>query len=115
MLIPLFLKVCALSAHSHYYHRDVIVEAPQPAYIAIDTPAPIIVSGFPPAPILETITAAPQANYVSIPGCWEWNGRWVWRSHKWVPRPDATAVWESGRTHWSNHHNAYVWHQGHWK
>jgi hypothetical protein len=114
-LIPLFLQVCALSAHSHHQHVDVIVETPQPAYIAVAAPAPIIVSGNPPAPILETITAAPQANYVLIPGNWEWNGRWVWRSHKWVARPHAAAVWEPGHTDWSNHHNAYVWHKGHWK
>lgn len=114
-LIPLFLQIGTLSAHPHHHHVDVIVETPQPTYIAIAAPAPIIVSGVPPAPIVETITAAPQPNYVCIPGTWEWNGRWVWRSHQWVARPHADAVWEPGHTRWSDHHNAYVWEKGHWR
>lgn len=112
-LVPLFLQIGTLLAHSHHTH--VIVETPPPVYIAVVAPAPIIVSGAPPAPIVETVTAAPQPNYVCIPGTWEWNGRWVWRSHQWIARPHADAVWEPGHTRWSDHHNAYVWVKGHWR
>lgn len=113
VIIPLFLQGSTLLAHSH--HVDVIVAAPQPIYIADAAPAGVFVSGPPPASIVETITAAPQPNYVSIPGSWEWNGRWMWRPHQWLARPHSGAVWEPGHTHWSEHHNAYVWRKGHWK
>jgi hypothetical protein len=66
-----------------------------------------------PAPIYETVPAAPGSGYYWVPGYWTWNGyRYVWVHGRYAYPPYSGAVWHPG--HWVNTPNGWYWRAGHW-
>jgi len=126
----------AIWVEGHWDRRDrgyVWVEgywsAPQPPPYAVSTPPPygpppygpppysgeVIVSDAPPAPIVETVYAAPGPDYVWIGGRWNWQGRWVWVAGRYERHPHwhPGGGWEAG--HWDRREHGYVWVEGRWR
>jgi hypothetical protein len=68
-----------------------------------------------PAPpqTLESGASSPQpsADYFWIPGCWEWQDRWVWRAGHWGPM-HTDWVWIPAHYIWTP--GGYVFVDGHW-
>ncbi|HEX3627703.1 MAG TPA: hypothetical protein VH280_20025 [Verrucomicrobiae bacterium] len=67
----------------------------------------------PPPPETEVIPPQPNVTFVWTPGFWDWQGRWIWRSGYWGPRPRPGAVWVQGR--WVHHGHRDVWVRPHWQ
>ena len=84
-----------------------------------------------PAPIVETIPAAPGAAYHWVPGHWVWRprlGQWVWNRGHYVvgvvPAMPAAIVetipvspgagWYWVRGHYAWEGNGWAWHRGVW-
>jgi len=69
----------------------------------------------PPAPQIEVVPAPPGPLdlWLWVPGCWEWQGHWVWAAGRWAPRPHPHAVWVAG--HWAHRSGGYVWVGSHWR
>ncbi|HEX7839497.1 MAG TPA: hypothetical protein VF469_18600, partial [Kofleriaceae bacterium] len=52
--------------------------------ISVGEPTPYSVSGMPPEPLYEQMTASPGDGLVWIDGYWHWNGyEWVWVNGRW--------------------------------
>lgn len=107
----LFLQA-TLPAHSH---KVVVEEVYCPPTAVIVESTPVVVNEAPPAIIVEEKTPCPGANYVCVDGHWEWRGKWVWKKHEWVLKPQVAAVWVPGHWRLSHHHQGYIWDEGHWK
>ena len=82
------------------------------AFISVPGGAQVVyVQVAPPAPLVETIPAAPGAGYAWVPGHYRWNGSsYVWlRGHY-----DHHAGRYCGG-HWGHSHNrGYYWVEGRW-
>lgn len=66
-----------------------------------------------PAPRQETITVAPSAQAVWVPGSWERTpDQWVWTDGRWVAPPFRRAYWTTG--YWQHAGGQYQWQAGHW-
>jgi len=76
-------------------------------------PREIIVTDAPPPPQVEVVGAAPGAEFVWIPGAWQWRERWVWSGGYWAVRPHAEAVWVKGR--WVKRDKGWAWIRGYWR
>lgn len=73
----------------------------------------IYIQAGPPAPIYETVPAAPGPGYYWVPGYWSWNGyRYVWVHGHYAYPPYAGAVWRPG--HWVHNWRGWHWVPGHW-
>src|SRR5437867_11919180 len=46
--------------------------------VVVQQPSQTVVTEAPPPPQVEVIAPAPGPEYVWVPGCWDWHGRWVW-------------------------------------
>lgn len=77
---------------------------------ALPASAQVYVQIAPPAPIFETIPAAPGSGYVWVNGHYNWNGnRYVWTGGRYVRH--------GGRYcdgHWRHGDRGYYWVEGHW-
>ena len=72
---------------------------PPPAYAVQPPPVAggeVEVAGPPPAPIVETVTVAPDPAFIWIGGFWAWEGRWVWRPGHLDRPPRPGARWFAG-------------------
>jgi len=74
-----------------------------------------------PAPIVETIPAAPGPAYHWVPGHWAWRGQWVWIRGHYVPgavpampRAIVETVPVSPGPGWYWVRGHYVWERGGW-
>lgn len=77
---------------------------------AIPASAQVYVQIAPPAPIVETVPAAPGAGYTWVAGYYRWNGtRYVW-VHGHYERHGGH--WCGG--HWRHAAGGYYWVEGHW-
>lgn len=66
-----------------------------------------------PPPQQETITVAPSAQAVWVPGSWERTpDEWVWTNGRWVTPPFRRAYWAVG--YWQHVGGRYQWLPGHW-
>jgi WXXGXW repeat (2 copies) len=101
--------------------RHVLLSSALGAAVATGAVAPaaaqvyggIYVQTAPPAPIYETVPAAPGPNYYWVGGYWTWNGyRYVWTHGHYATVPYAGAVWHPG--HWAHNRSGYYWRPGHW-
>ena len=72
-----------------------------------------VVSEAPPEAQVEVVGNPPGPDYVWAPGYWEWDGRWVWVSGRWVLTPRPHAVWVPG--HWRRTSQGWVWIHGYWR
>jgi hypothetical protein len=73
----------------------------------------VYVQTAPPAPVYETVPAAPGAGYYWVGGYWQWNGyRYVWVHGRYASVPYSGAVWRSG--HWAHGPGGWYWKPGHW-
>jgi hypothetical protein len=73
----------------------------------------IYVQSAPPAPIYETVPAAPGPGYYWINGYWRWNGsRYVWAHGYYATAPYSGASWHAG--HWAQNRYGWYWRAGHW-
>lgn len=73
----------------------------------------VYVQTAPPAPIYETVPAAPGSGYYWVAGYWRWNGyRYVWVRGYYATRPYSGAVWRPG--HWARGPDGWYWRPGHW-
>ena len=83
--------------------------APGPApAVAEEPPAPP-----PPHTDVVTVAPGPLSLWLWAPGCWEWNGRWVWTRGHWMARPHPGAVWFG--PHWDRRGGHRVWVHGGWR
>jgi hypothetical protein len=73
----------------------------------------LVVSATPPAPQVEVVGEPPGPDYVWIPGVWQWQGNWVWRSGHWTVRPRPNVAWIGGR--WVRRNDGWVWIRGYWR
>ena len=74
---------------------------------------PVDVDVAPPAPVVETRTAAPGGGAVWIPGYWRWHqGRHHWMSGRWSA-PRHGHHWEPAR--WSRHGHRWAYEPGRWR
>jgi hypothetical protein len=70
----------------------------------------IYVQTAPPAPVYETVPAAPGAGYVWVGGYYNWTGgRYVWVHGHYVHH---AGHWCGG--HWHHNHHGYYWTAGRW-
>lgn len=80
-------------------------------------PAPqaqtVYVSEPPPPPLVETVVYAPGPGCVWVAGDWEWHGRWVWVSGRWIYPPRPGVVWVNAT--WVYGPRGYQRHPGHWR
>lgn len=68
----------------------------------------------PPPPLLvENVIVAPGPGCVWVTGDWEWRGRWVWTSGRWVYPPQQGVIWVN--TTWVYGPRGYQRHPGHWR
>ena len=111
-----------LEAHPHVVVVErpcprpvVVVGRPCPVAVQPVVVQPVVVNEAPPALIQEVITPSPGPNYICINGHWAWEGRWVWKRHEWVAKPNPYASWEPAHWHYSHHSGGYVWQPGHWR
>jgi len=90
---------------------------PPPAYVVQPAPGPVgaevEVGGPPPAPIVETVTVAPDPAFIWVGGYWAWNGRWVWSPGHWDRPPYRGARWYGPRYVYRGGH--HVWVRGGWR
>ena len=73
----------------------------------------IVVTGAPPAPMVETVTVSPGPVYVWIGGCWVWHGHWVWEHGYWARPPHRGAVWVPH--HYVYRNGVHVFISGGWR
>ena len=69
----------------------------------------------PPTAPAEIVTVAPgsPADWLWVPGRWDWRERWVWVPGRWALRPRPDAEWMHGD--WSTNGQNRVWMEGHWR
>jgi hypothetical protein len=89
------------------------VPRPKPESAKPAKPREIIVTDAPPPPQIEVVGAAPGAEYVWVPGAWQWRERWVWSGGYWAVRPQADAAWVKGR--WVKRDQGWAWIRGYWR
>ena len=91
----------------------------QPVYTEAAPPgdavgAGVVVTEPPPAPLQDTIVAAPGPGFVWIGGSWAWGGgHWHWDSGHWARPPHPGAVWVPHRYY--SRHGRQVWVHGGWR
>ena len=85
--------------------------APPPAYPGPGYGGPT--SGHPPLQAEAVPPPPPGPAMVWTPGYWNWAGRWVWVSGRYVARPYPHAAWVAG--HWRPRGGTWVWVPGHWR
>jgi hypothetical protein len=80
-----------------------------------EQPGPTVVHQAPPPAPPEVVVPAPGPEYAYAwnPGCWTWQGSWVWLKGSWIPLPCPRAVWVPGL--WAKRGHHYIWIRGHWK
>ena len=107
----------ALLASGCVVREDVRYRNPPPPVVAEPGPPPaggeIVVSGAPPAPIVETVTIAPDPVSIWIGGAWIWRGGWVWAPGHWERPPHRGAVWFA--PHYAYRGGRHVWVRGYWR
>jgi hypothetical protein len=87
--------------------------------VAVVAPAPVVVAGevevggAPPAPVVETVTVAPDPAFVWIGGAYIWRGGWVWEPGHWARPPHRGAVWVAHRYVYHNGRHVFV--RGYWR
>ncbi len=85
--------------------------------VYVREPAPAggetVVTEAPPPPQVEVVGIAPSPEFVWVPGCWEWRGRWFWIGGRWAVGPHPHALWMPGR--WARHGHGHVWIRGYWR
>lgn len=67
----------------------------------------------PPRPQVEVLGTPPSRNVTWLPGHWEWDGSWNWRSGRWIAMPKPNAAWVPGR--WVRQDEGWVWVEGYWR
>jgi len=108
-LVKVALIGAALPLFTGCVERQVVYrDRPAPGVVVEEAPAP-------PPPQTEIITVAPgpTAAWYWAPGCWEWRGRWVWTSGRWIARPHPGAVWVGPHWGWRGH--TRIWVGGVWR
>jgi len=110
MRTSLLIK-CALLGASLPWLASCVVYRDHPtpvSAVAEEAPAP-------PPPQTEVVTVAPGPLHLWFwaPGCWEWNGRWVWVGGHWLRRPHPGAAWMGA--HWEVRGHHRVWVHGGWR
>jgi WXXGXW repeat (2 copies) len=88
-------------------------ETPKATAAPVTKAHPIYPTVAPPPVRVESPGSAPQADFVWIPGNWEWRtGQWSWNTGHWEHKhPDM--VWVRGR--WELQGNYFVWVEGRWE
>lgn len=101
--------------------RNILLASALGAAVATGVVAPaaaqvyggVYVQTAPPAPIYETVPAAPGPNYYWVAGYWRWNGyRYVWAHGYYATVPYSGAAWRAG--HWAHNRYGWYWRPGHW-
>jgi hypothetical protein len=72
-----------------------------------------VVTDAPPTPHVEVVGAPPGAEYVWMPGVWQWHGAWVWAPGRWGVPPRPNAVWVTGQ--WTRTGQSWTWIRGYWR
>ena len=73
-----------------------------------------VVGDGPPAPLAETVVAAPGPGFVWVDGYWGWTGgRWEWSGGHWARPPHRGAVWVHPSYYVRG--GRHVYHPGHWR
>ena len=67
----------------------------------------------PPPPLVENVVFAPDPGCVWVSGDWEWRGRWVWTSGRWIYPPRPGVIWVNAT--WVYGPRGYQRHSGHWR
>ena len=75
--------------------------------------AEVTVGEAPPAPLVETVTEAPDPTFVWIGGNWVWRNHWVWEHGRWARPPHPGAVWVPHS--YVNRGGRHVWVRGGWR
>jgi hypothetical protein len=84
------------------------------ATVAVPPPRGVIVSGPPPAPIVEMRSQAPGAGAIWVTGYWHWTGmQYTWIPGHWEVAPPVGAVWVGPRYVLSG--GVYVYQPGGWR
>jgi len=129
LAVPALAALLGAGAVSHATAQTVMT-APVQATIVMTPTVPVQVAPTtsvvmapmaPPAPLTETVPAAPATATVTTywqPGHWNWDGAtWVWADGAYMQRvqqPTVTAVWVPGQ--WlMQTDGSYAWVAGHWQ
>jgi hypothetical protein len=75
--------------------------------------AEVEVGGAPPAPVVESVTVAPDPAFIWIGGAYMWRGGWVWEPGHWARPPHPGAIWVPHRYVFRN--GRHVWVRGYWR
>ena len=82
--------------------------------IGVGQRAPVYIQEGPPPLRHEVVYAAPEPNYVWMPGHWFRSGNsWSWYPGYWEYPPRTNAEWSSG--HWVKSRDGWMWSEGSWK
>jgi hypothetical protein len=94
--------------------EDVAYRPPPPGVVTAPPPGgEVVVSEAPPAPVVESVTIAPDPTFVWVGGAWFWEGRWVWHPGHWQHPPHAHARWYG--PHYEYRGGRHVWVRGYWR
>jgi hypothetical protein len=96
---------------SHYPYAEpevVSVYVEPPLY----EPAPIAVPWAPPPMMSEMVPPRPFPEAVWVGGYWVWQGRWVWATGRWAPRPRPDYAWV--QPYYEHRDGAVLFIPGHW-
>lgn len=75
-------------------------------------PEPIAVPWGPPPMLVERVPSRPYPDAVWVGGYWVWQGRWVWATGRWAPRPRPNYAWV--RPYYEQREGAVIFIPGHW-
>jgi hypothetical protein len=104
----------SLLASGCVVREQVAYRPPPPVQVdATAGPGEVEVVGAPPAPVVETVTVAPDPGFVWVGGAWFWEGRWVWHAGHWARPPHRGAVWYG--PHYVFRGGRHVWVRGYWR
>ncbi len=87
-----------------------------PPPVVVGEPPPggeVVVAEPSPAPLVESVTIAPDPTYVWVGGVWVWRGGWVWQPGHWAHPPRHGAVWIA--PHYVYRGGRHYWVRGYWK
>ena len=76
-------------------------------------PQTVYVAQPPPPLLVENVVYAPGPGCVWVAGDWEWQGRWVWMSGRWIYPPRPGVIWVNAT--WAYGPRGYQRHPGHWR
>jgi hypothetical protein len=102
----LLISGCVVRERVGYSGTAVVGESTVDTEVVVDSP--------PPAPLVETVTVAPDPTFIWIGGAWVWGGtNWRWEHGRWARPPHPGAVWVPHR--YVDRSGRHVWSRGGWR